>query len=156
SSAPTSCWRPTSPCRCTATTSKRPTRRCARAFSTTCGPGCRASSARATRQRRWSVRTSWERSSRRRMSVGSRRRCSISSTFGFRPLPQVTAAVAQIVRLGQLDGELNDRLLRLAYAVQLLDDAVAEADRVQFDLAAQLATLHQGTTSLQARADRHE
>jgi glycosyltransferase involved in cell wall biosynthesis len=71
-------------------------------------------------------------------------------------MAQVVALHASIHVLGEFDGDLNDRLTRLIYTVQLLDDAVAEADRVQVDLAAQFATLHDGATDLHYEAGGHE
>ena len=46
-----------------------------------------------------------------------------------------------IYALGNQDGELNDRLTRLVYTTQLLDNAVAEADGAQAEIAAQLSAL---------------
>lgn len=71
-------------------------------------------------------------------------------------MAQVVALHSSIHTLGEFDGDLNDRLMRLTYTVQLLDDAVAEADRVQVDLAAQFATLHDGATDLHYEAGGHE
>jgi hypothetical protein len=71
-------------------------------------------------------------------------------------MAQVVALHNSIHTLGEFDGDLNDRLTRLTYTVQLLDDAVAEADRVQVDLAAQFATLHDGAIDLRYEAGGHE
>jgi len=71
-------------------------------------------------------------------------------------MAQVVALQSSIHALGEFDGDMNDRLTRLMYTVQLLDDAVAEADRVQADLATQFATLHDGATELHYEAGGHE
>lgn len=52
-----------------------------------------------------------------------------------------TALHTSIHTLGAYDGDLNDRLTRLTTTVQLLDNAICEADLAQADLAAQLASL---------------
>lgn len=57
---------------------------------------------------------------------------------------RITDADARIDTLAEFDGQINDRLERLAHAVRLLDEAVAAADETSAAIAAQVAALGVG------------
>lgn len=57
---------------------------------------------------------------------------------------RITDADARIDTLAEFDGQINDRLERLAYTVRLLDEAVAAADETSAAIAAQVAALGVG------------
>ncbi len=52
-----------------------------------------------------------------------------------------------LIHSGQFGGELNDRLTRLAYATQLLDQAVVAGDELDRILAEHIASLSRHDTT---------
>jgi uncharacterized phage infection (PIP) family protein YhgE len=56
---------------------------------------------------------------------------------------------ARLDTLAAYQGDVNDRITRLAYTVQLLDDGLTAADEASAALAGHLALLHNETTDTQ-------